>query len=545
MSPSSVSNATETTPLLRDQTSSNGCISEPQPQLNAAREAQFQGAPEVQGQIKYIFAAISMGIFLSAADQTIIIASYGKIGSDLNALNLTSWITTSYFLTLTSFQPLYGRLSDIFGRKACLLFAYVVFGTGCLFCGLAQDIKQLIAARVFQGIGGGGMTTVVSILMSDLVPLRDRGLWQGIINIIYATGAGVGAPLGGLLADYIGWRWAFIGQAPICLAAFISVSLLLKLPVKDKGDWRAKLRRIDFLGAVILVTAVSGFLLGMDRGSNVSWSLPITIVSLSVSAVLFIAFVLVEIYVAAEPFAPGHIIFDRTLVACYACNFFSFGGWLAALFFLPLFFQAVDGVSATIAGVRLIPQVCAGVSGSLFAGFMMRWTGKFYWITVFAYGLLTVGLTTIFLFAGAIVNTLPMIIIGTVMCAFGNGMGVTTTLIGLISNAAPEDQAVVTACSYLFRSLGSIIGLSLSATVVQQILRERLRSALRDSKDIDRIVQGVRQSLEFIKTLDPQIRDIVRRCYGTATNLGFAFMIGIVFFALFSSFFIREQKLSR
>lgn len=170
MSPSSVSNATETTPLLRDQTSSNGCISEPQPQLNAAREAQFQGAPEVQGQIKYIFAAISMGvrlflalpgfiwnlsadlacfqIFLSAADQTIIIASYGKIGSDLNALNLTSWITTSYFLTLTSFQPLYGRLSDIFGRKACLLFAYVVFGTGCLFCGLAQDIKQLIAARV-------------------------------------------------------------------------------------------------------------------------------------------------------------------------------------------------------------------------------------------------------------------------------------------------------------------------------------------------------------------------------------------------------------
>lgn len=201
--------------------------------------------------------------------------------------------------------------------------------------------------------------------------------------------------------------------------------------MKDKGDWRAKLRRIDFLGAVILVTAVSGFLLGMDRGSNVSWSLPITIVSLSVSAVLFIAFVLVEIYVAAEPFAPGHIIFDRTLVACYACNFFSFGGWLAALFFLPLFFQAVDGVSATIAGVRLIPQVCAGVSGSLFAGFMMRWTGKFYWITVFAYGLLTVGLTTIFLFAGAIVNTLPMIIIGTVMCAFGNGMGVTTTLIGL------------------------------------------------------------------------------------------------------------------
>jgi MFS family permease len=153
-------------------------------------------------------------------------ASYGQIGSDLKALNLTSWIATSYFLTLTSFQPLYGKLSDIFGRKPCLLFGYAVFGIGCLGCGLARNINQLIAARVcshivscldhvmltifeqvFQGIGGGGMTTVVSILMSDIVPLRDRGLWQGIINIIYATGAGTGAPLGGILADYIGWRW--------------------------------------------------------------------------------------------------------------------------------------------------------------------------------------------------------------------------------------------------------------------------------------------------------------------------------------------------
>jgi hypothetical protein len=201
--------------------------------------------------------------------------------------------------------------------------------------------------------------------------------------------------------------------------------------VKEKGDWRAKLRRIDFLGAIILVAAVLGFLLGMDRGSNVSWSLPITIISLSVSAALFVAFVLVEIYLAAEPFAPGHIIFHRTLFACYGCNFFSFGGWLACLFFLPLLFQAVDGASATAAGARLIPCVCAGVSGSLFAGFLMRRTGKYYWITVFAYSLLTVGMTTIFLSSGAIFNELPLIIMGTVMCSFGNGMGVTTTLIGL------------------------------------------------------------------------------------------------------------------
>jgi MFS family permease len=112
-----------------------------------------------------------------------------------------------YFLTLTTFQPLYGKLSDIFGRKEALLFAYAVFGIGCLFCGLARSMNELIGARAFAGIGGGGMTTVVTILMSDIVPLRKRGTWQGYINIIYATGASMGAPLGGLFADNIGWRW--------------------------------------------------------------------------------------------------------------------------------------------------------------------------------------------------------------------------------------------------------------------------------------------------------------------------------------------------
>ena len=139
------------------------------------RQKLYEGMPEIMKQMKFIIPAVGIGVFLAAADQTIIVSSYGKIGSELNALNQTSWIATAYFLTLTSFQPLYGKLSDIFGRKPCLLFAYTVFGLGCIFCGLAQNIEQLIAARAFAGIGGGGMTTVVSILMSDIIPLRDRG----------------------------------------------------------------------------------------------------------------------------------------------------------------------------------------------------------------------------------------------------------------------------------------------------------------------------------------------------------------------------------
>ncbi|KAJ5184896.1 Major facilitator superfamily domain general substrate transporter [Penicillium cf. griseofulvum] len=543
---------TENSPLLGSASTnggvSNGTISNDHVESGDPAQTEEQGKepfPDAQKQLKYIVPAISLGIFLSAADQTIIMASYGQIGSDLKALNLTSWIATSYFLTLTSFQPLYGKLSDIFGRKPCLLFAYAIFGIGCLGCGMARNINELIAARVFQGIGGGGMTTVVSILMSDIVPLRDRGLWQGIINIIYATGSGTGAPLGGILSDYIGWRWAFLAQFPLCVIAFIAVTFLLKLPTRESAHWKTKLRRIDFLGAVVLVGAVLGFLVGLDRGSNVSWKLPLTIGSLAVSAVLFVIFILVEIYLAAEPFAPGHIIFNRTFFACYCCNFFSFGGWLAALFYIPLYFQAVDGVSATTAGVRLLPSILSGVFGSVLSGLLMKWSGKYYWLTIAAYASLTTGVFCIYLFSGGVLaSTVPMIL-GMVVAAFGNGIGVTTTLIGLISNATHEDQAVVTACSYLFRSLGSVIGLSLSSTVVQQVLRSRLKSGLRDNKNIDQIVEGVRESLDFIKTLDPATARIVRDSYGWSTNKGFAFMVCVVFFALLSSCFIRESKLNR
>ena len=203
------------------------------------------------------------------------------------------------------------------------------------------------------------------------------------------------------------------------------------MPAEEDTHWKDKLRRIDFAGAIVLVGAVLGFLVGLDRGSNVSWNMPLTIVSLSVSTVLFILFAVIEMYFAAEPFAPGQIIFNRTFFANYACNFAGFGAWLAALFYIPLYFQAVDGVSATVAGLRLLPSICASVSGSLFAGFVMKWTGKYYWLTVIGYAGLTLGLTGIFLFSGgAVSSTVPMIL-AMVVAAFGNGVGITSTLIAL------------------------------------------------------------------------------------------------------------------
>ena len=328
---------------------------------------------------------------------------------------------------------------------------------------------------------------------------------------------------------------AFLAQAPMCAIAFLSVAIILKLPKQEVSDWRTKFRRIDFLGAFVLVAAVSTMLLGLDWGSNHGWSQTTTIVSLCLSLPLFIAFVCVELKVAVDPFAPGRIIFERSLVACYLCNFFSFAGWLGVIFYLPLFFQAVDELSAAQAGLRLLPGIVAGVSGSLFGGVVMQKTGRYYWLTVIAYTTLTIGIFPILLCSGIVVNNTYGIALGLVLCGFSNGIGVTTSLIGLIANASTEDQAVATACSYLFRSLGSVIGLSLSATVVQQSLRTQLRDRLRSGKDADQIAKRVRESLEYIKSLDPEIQVTVRHCYGIATRNGFALMLVLVSFAMISS----------
>jgi predicted MFS family arabinose efflux permease len=250
------------------------------------------------------------------------------------------------------------------------------------------------------------------------------------VNLIYAVGAGAGAPLGGLLAERIGWRWSFIAQGPFCMLAIIAVATALHLPRQEDSHWKEKLAKIDFLGAFILIVAIFGLLVGLDRGSNVGWSNPITIAGLCTTP-LFIVFVLIEKFVAKHPIAPGHIILHRSLIACYLCNFFSFSGWLAAIFFIPLYWQVTGGYNASQAGLLLMPSIIFGVSGSLFGGIYMKRTAKYYWITVIAYSHLTIGLSLVLLFAGTVMRSIPVMVVGTVISGFSNGIGVTTTLIGL------------------------------------------------------------------------------------------------------------------
>ncbi|KZP10949.1 MFS general substrate transporter [Athelia psychrophila] len=398
---------------------------------------------------------MAIGIFLVAMDGTIVVSSYAAIGSELKELQNTSWIATSYLLTLTSFQPLYGKLSDIFGRKACLLFAYVTFAIGCLLCGLAQNMSQLIAARAFAGIGGGGMTTISSIIMSDIVPLRSRGTWQGLLNIIFATGSAIGAPLGGLLAGSIGWRWSFLIQVPAMVVAIVTVAFALHLPTPAAADFWSRFRRVDFLGAITLVASIFFLLLGLNNAGNVAWSDKKTVLSLVAFVALFLLFCVVEMTVASEPFAPKRIVVNRSLIASYMVNFFGVASAMTMIFHIALYYQAALGMTAVQVGLWLLPSIFAGVAGSLGGGLIMQASGKYYWLTISGYCSLLVGSVIVVFAAGVISHSMVWIVVGFVILSLGNGNGITASLISLIANAGEKDQAIATAS--MSQSIMSVI----------------------------------------------------------------------------------------
>ncbi|KAF7320692.1 Vacuolar membrane amino acid uptake transporter fnx2 [Mycena chlorophos] len=498
---------------------------------------------------------MAIGIFFTAMDQTIVVSSYASIGNEMNQLQLTSWIATAYMLTLTSFQPLYGKMSDIFGRKACLLFAYTVFALGTLGCGLSRTMPELILARALTGIGGGGMSTVVSIIMSDIVPLRSRGTWQGVLNVIYASGSATGAPLGGFLSDSIGWRWGFLVQVPAIAVAFVAVSFALHLPSTPgstaSAPMRTKLARVDFSGALSLVLTVFFLLFGLDRGGNLAWSNALTITALSLSLAFFVAFSLVELYYAAEPFAPRRIIANPSLIYAYLVNLFGLASGFSMIFHLALFYQAVLRKSPAEVGWWLVPSVFAGVIGSLGGGLWIQATGKYKAVTVCAYIAMVVGTFWTTLSAGegekGGMRTAVMVAVGAFLVAVGNGTGITTSLIALISNAGAADQAIATAVSYLFRSLGSVVGLSVASTLLQVTLRRKLHETLGadGDVDVDEITRQVRASLAYIDTLSPHVAALVREAYERAVLNAMWFSTAMSVCALGSAMGIREKKIGK
>jgi predicted MFS family arabinose efflux permease len=351
------------------------------------------------------------------------------------------------------------------------------------------------------------------------------------------------------MADTIGWRWSFIFQFPATLLAIAIVSIFLQLPSLEHSttDFKTRLYRVDFLGALVLVLAVLSLLIGLDKAGNLSLASPVVMISLSIALILFATFIYIESFIAAEPFAPPHIVRKRTILASCLANFFSFAAHMTVLFYVPLYYQAVEALSAREAGMRLLPAIAGGVSGSLGGGLLLQKTGKYYWLTVLSYCLPVLGAGIVLFCTSALVpaGTTTGVSFGILSSGFGNGIGVTTTLVALIAVAGAKDQAVATAVSYLFRALGTVTGVSVGAMLVQSRLRTELEKRLGSGEEAEKIVRKVRGSMEFIGTLPEETRGVVRACYRDAVQVAFMLAVVLAVCAVVSAAFIREKRLNR
>ncbi|EGO27465.1 hypothetical protein SERLADRAFT_367015 [Serpula lacrymans var. lacrymans S7.9] len=442
----------------------------------------------------WILTGLWSAVFLG----TIVATLLSPIGSYFNKSNQSSYIATSYLLSVCCFTPLYGRLSDIIGRRGAMLLALSLFGSGTIACGLASSMEILIIARAVAGMGGGG---------------KQRGLYQGMTNILFGLGAGLGGPLGGWMNDTFGWRAAF----------------LLQVEHRSVYD---KLRRIDFAGSLTLVGAVASMLLAfsLKTAEELAWSHPLIWGLFVGSAVCWALFIFVEARWAPYPVMPLRLITCRTPFAVSIVNL------LASISAFSMYFSAVRLNSSTNAGMHLLPHSVALSTGSVFAGWLMRRTGKLYMLTLLS--------TVLTVFAGMLLITWNdqtaswHLWLDVVPQGLGMASLITTTLIAMIASVYKEDMAVATGITYLFRTTGQVLGVSLSGAILQEVLLRKLRERIRGPGSIE-----IRHSINVIPDLDPSLRKAAVASYADALRVVFICQAAMNVLAFLACIPIEEHPL--
>ncbi|KAF5626167.1 multidrug resistance fnx1 [Fusarium sp. NRRL 52700] len=439
-----------------------------------------------------------LGVFLGAADTTVIATLSAQISSEFNSLSLLSWLATAYLIANAASQPISGRLTDIFGRGPGLAFSNIAFAVGNLICGLATSQNMMILGRVISGIGGGGLMSIPTFLGSDLVPLRRRGLVGGIANIWYASGAMVGAVFGGFLNDYTscGWRMAFLIQVLPSLISAIIVYSLIKVPPKQSD--KSYVKRIDFGGVFLVSSFLASLVLGLSSGGNiVPWMHPLPIAALSLSILLFSAFVTWELR-ASQPIVPVRLLLNPTVLASCLASVFCSAIALTSIFYVPLYLQA-RGDSASNAGLKILPASVGTCLGGLVPGYLMKKTGKYVGLVVSSILALIIG-TGIF----AVQNdTTPawMTCLAFFIVGLGYNAVFSITQVACVAAVGHAQQAVVTSTTYLARSLGGTIGITLASVLYQSSLDVSLWARFGQQPDAADEIQRIKDDLTEINHL--------------------------------------------
>lgn len=482
---------------------------------------------------------------LSALENTVVTTSLPYIITELDLGENYIWVTNAFFLTSAAVQPLFGQMANIFGRRWITMLIVALFTLGSGIAGGAANGAMLIAGRAIQGMGSGGINMIVDVIVSDLVPLRERGNYMAFVLIVYFVGMAIGPYVGGVFVENTTWRWVFWINLPVGGVSMAMIFAFLHVKYNKEMTFAQKLRRIDYVGNLLLVGATVAVLYALTYGGALApWSSGTIIAPLIIGLVGLVIFMAYEtLSFVKEPVVPPRLFGNRTSATVFAVTFLNSALLFWILFFLPVYFQAVLGSSPARSGVLLLPAIVIGVPGATIAVLLLAKYGRYKPLHLVGFGIFTLGVGLFVTFDKD--TPLAEIVVFQMIAAGGSGFVLNTLLPACQAPLDEKDQAAITAAWSFIRSFGSIWGVAIPAAIFNNRF-DQLAGRIADPQVAAIFTSGDAYqyaSAAFINSFPNVIKDQIISVYTDALEQ--VWEIGIVFSGLsfLLVFFEKEIKL--
>ncbi|RJQ78497.1 DHA2 family efflux MFS transporter permease subunit [Pseudonocardiaceae bacterium YIM PH 21723] len=506
-------------------------------------------------QIMVVLSGLLLGMFLAALDQTIVSTSMRTIADQLHGQTMQAWATTAYLITGTITTPLYGKLSDIYGRKPLFLTAIAIFLVGSGLSALSTDMYQLAAFRAVQGLGAGGLMALALAIIGDMVSPRERARYQGFFVAVFGISSVAGPVLGGLFAGLdsfagvAGWRWVFLINLPLGLIALVVVTRVLNLPHKRVDH------KVDYWGAVLLTVGLVPLLIVAEQGREWGWGSTRSIALIVAAVFGILLFILVELRQGDEALLPMRLFKSPVFSLANTLNFIIGMGMFGGLAGLPLYLQIVHGFSPTKAGLALLPLMLGIMTATAISGQIISRTGRYKIFPVIGSGLMALAL---FLLSTVGVDTeVWQVMIMMLIMGAGLGQCMQTLVLAVQNDAAPSDMGVATASATFFRQMGGTMGTAVFLSILFGVIGDRISDAITVAKTDPAFLRAMadpeNQKLlqnhdlndtTFLNGLDP----VVARPFleGFASSIDTMFFVGgcVTIVAFLLVWFLREKPLT-
>jgi EmrB/QacA subfamily drug resistance transporter len=507
--------------------------------VNAPPPARTDSGYLSHRQILVVLTGLMSGMFLAALDMSIVGTALPRIVSDLGGLNHLSWVVTAYLLTSTASTPLWGKISDLYGRRPVFQTAILVFVAGSIASALADNMGMLIGSRALQGLGGGALMALALAIVGDVIPPRERGRYQGYFGAVFATSTISGPLIGGFFTDGPGWEWIFWINVPIGLAALVVTSLALRIPTVKRDH------NIDYLGAAVIVASVTSILLYTAwAGGELGWADPYSLALLIAGILLIGVFVLVESR-AKEPIIPLRLfsnrVFSPTVAFAAIMGLAMFGG----IIFLPVYLQVVQGMSPTQSGLALLPMMIGVFTTSIGSGQLMTRTGRYKTYPIVGAAVVILG----FLLLSRLDTDTPYWQVALFILVLGTGLGFTMQIVvTAVQNAVERrDMGSATSSVTFFRMMGGAFGAAIFGAVLANRLGGHLAATAVDSAALPAGTDeaAIANNVQAIQQLPPEIKAVVLDAWVRSVHDVFLVALPFTLVAFILAFFIPELELKR